>query len=40
MIPFAVDREVSEQDVLDVTRFLSEIKLDTKPPANMPASRS
>ncbi len=37
MIPFAVDREVSEQDVLDVTRFLSEIKLDTKPPADLPA---
>lgn len=37
MIPFAVDRELSERDVLDVTRFLSEIKLDTKPPANMPA---
>jgi cytochrome c553 len=36
MIPFAVDRELSERDVLDVTRFLSEIKLDTKPPANMP----
>jgi cytochrome c553 len=36
MIPFAVDRELSERDVLDVTRFLSEIKLDTRPPANMP----
>jgi cytochrome c553 len=37
MIPFAVDRELSERDVLDVTRFLSEVKLETKPPANMPA---
>lgn len=37
MIPFAVDRELSERDVLDVTRYLSEIKLDTKPPADMPA---
>ncbi|MBI3444066.1 MAG: c-type cytochrome [Magnetospirillum sp.] len=37
MIPFAVDRELSERDVLDVTRFLSEVKLDTKPPANMPS---
>ena len=37
MIPFAVDRELSEADVLDVTRFLSEVKLDTKPPPNMPA---
>ncbi|CAA7612479.1 c-type cytochrome [Magnetospirillum sp. SS-4] len=37
MIPFAVDRELSEADVLDVTRYLSEIKLDTKPPADMPA---
>ncbi|TAN71226.1 MAG: c-type cytochrome [Magnetospirillum sp.] len=37
MIPFAVDREMSEADVLDVSRFLSEVKLDTKPPANMPA---
>lgn len=36
MIPFAVDREVSERDVLDVTRFLSEVKLETKPPADMP----
>ncbi|CAA7626780.1 Cytochrome c-552 [Candidatus Terasakiella magnetica] len=36
MIPFAVDRELNEQDVLDVTRFLSEVKLDTKPPADMP----
>jgi cytochrome c553 len=36
MIPFAVDRELSERDVLDVTRFLSEVKLETKPPANMP----
>ena len=37
MIPFAVDREMSERDILDVTRFLSGIKLDTQPPADMPA---
>lgn len=36
MIPFAVDREMSEGDVLDVARFLSEVKLDTKPPPDMP----
>ncbi|RAU21968.1 cytochrome c-552 precursor [Paramagnetospirillum kuznetsovii] len=36
MIPFAVDREMSEADVLDVSRFLSEVKLDTKPPADLP----
>jgi len=37
MIPFTVDRELSERDVLDIARFLSEIKIDTKPPAEMPA---
>ncbi|OAN49923.1 cytochrome c-552 precursor [Paramagnetospirillum marisnigri] len=36
MIPFAVDREMSESDVLDVSRYLSEVKLDTKPPADLP----
>ncbi len=36
MIPFAVDRELSERDVLDISRYLSEIKLETTPPADMP----
>lgn len=36
MIPFAVDREMSERDMLDVSRFLAEVVLETKPPANMP----
>ncbi len=36
MIPFAVDREMTEADVLDVSRFLSEVKLDTKAPPDLP----
>ena len=36
MIPFAVDRELSQRDALDVTRYLSEIKIATRPPADMP----
>ena len=36
MIPFAVDRELSQRDVLDVTRYLSEIQIATHPPADMP----
>jgi len=36
MIPYATERELPEHDVLDIARYLSEIKLDTKPPADLP----
>lgn len=33
MIPFANERELSDRDVLDITRYLSGITLSTRPPA-------
>ncbi|MGE5505240.1 MAG: c-type cytochrome, partial [Actinomycetota bacterium] len=36
MIPFATERELPERDVLAISRYLSEITIDTKPPKDMP----
>jgi len=36
MIPYATERELPERDVLDIARYLSEIRLETKPPADLP----
>lgn len=37
MIPYATERELPEGDVLTITRYLSELKVTTKLPDNLPA---
>lgn len=36
MNPFTNDRELPESELRDIARYLSEIKLDTKPPEELP----
>jgi len=37
MIPYATERELPERDVLNISRHLSELKIETKLPANLPS---
>ena len=38
MLPYATQRELPERDVLTITRFLSEIRVMTKPPEDLPTN--